>query len=189
LDDFSPEDIESIEIIKGPAAATLYGTEAANGVIQIITKRGAEGAVTFDLAIREGINWFPNPRRYFGNKWYQDPSTSGLVSTYLYDTENEYRSSVLGTSDHYVENGRNQYYHIGANGGTAIFRFAASLDADFEDGVFPDHPNTNDRFSGRLNLDFLKGEEFPPRGGRAPGRPCPRHPRGGSPAGRPTAGG
>jgi TonB-dependent SusC/RagA subfamily outer membrane receptor len=38
LDDISPQDIESIEIIKGPAAATIYGTEAANGVIQIITK-------------------------------------------------------------------------------------------------------------------------------------------------------
>lgn len=41
LNDINPEDIESIEIIKGPAAATIYGTEASNGVIQIITKRGA----------------------------------------------------------------------------------------------------------------------------------------------------
>jgi TonB-dependent SusC/RagA subfamily outer membrane receptor len=37
LDDINPEDIESIEIIKGPAAASLYGTEASAGVIQIIT--------------------------------------------------------------------------------------------------------------------------------------------------------
>src|SRR5688500_11680656 len=40
LNDFDPDDIESIEIIKGPAAATLYGAEASAGVIQIITKRG-----------------------------------------------------------------------------------------------------------------------------------------------------
>ena len=39
----NPNDIESIEIIKGPAAATLYGAEAANGVIQIITKKGTRG--------------------------------------------------------------------------------------------------------------------------------------------------
>jgi TonB-dependent SusC/RagA subfamily outer membrane receptor len=39
LDDISPEDIESIEIIKGPEAAKLYGTEASAGVIQIITKK------------------------------------------------------------------------------------------------------------------------------------------------------
>ena len=39
LDDINPEDIESIEIIKGPAAAKLYGIEASAGVIQIITKK------------------------------------------------------------------------------------------------------------------------------------------------------
>ena len=40
INNLNPNDIESIEIIKGPAAATLYGAEAANGVIQIITKKG-----------------------------------------------------------------------------------------------------------------------------------------------------
>jgi len=43
LGDLNPEDIQSIEVIKGPAAATLYGADAANGVIQIITKRGRTG--------------------------------------------------------------------------------------------------------------------------------------------------
>ena len=43
LNDINPQDIESIEVIKGPAASTLYGTEASNGVIQIITKRGKSG--------------------------------------------------------------------------------------------------------------------------------------------------
>jgi TonB-dependent SusC/RagA subfamily outer membrane receptor len=43
LGDLNPEDIESVEVIKGPAAATLYGADAANGVIQIITKRGSAG--------------------------------------------------------------------------------------------------------------------------------------------------
>ena len=38
LNDINPEEIESIEVIKGPSAATLYGTDAANGVIVITTK-------------------------------------------------------------------------------------------------------------------------------------------------------
>jgi TonB-linked SusC/RagA family outer membrane protein len=42
-DDLNPEDIESIEILKGPAASALYGTAAANGVIQITTKSGRGG--------------------------------------------------------------------------------------------------------------------------------------------------
>ncbi len=48
LDWINPNDIESVEIIKGPAAATLYGAEASAGVIQIITKRGRPG---------EGVRW------------------------------------------------------------------------------------------------------------------------------------
>jgi TonB-dependent SusC/RagA subfamily outer membrane receptor len=43
LDFLNPDDIESIEVIKGPAASTLYGADAANGVIQIITKKGRRG--------------------------------------------------------------------------------------------------------------------------------------------------
>jgi TonB-linked SusC/RagA family outer membrane protein len=42
-DDINPEQIESIEILKGPAASALYGTAAANGVVQITTKRGIGG--------------------------------------------------------------------------------------------------------------------------------------------------
>jgi TonB-linked SusC/RagA family outer membrane protein len=42
-DDINPDDIESIEILKGPAASALYGTAAANGVIQITTKSGRGG--------------------------------------------------------------------------------------------------------------------------------------------------
>jgi TonB-dependent starch-binding outer membrane protein SusC len=47
LDDIPPDAIERIEILKGAAAATLYGTEASNGVIQIFTKRGRTGAPQF----------------------------------------------------------------------------------------------------------------------------------------------
>ena len=47
LDDIPPESIERVEILKGAAAATLYGTEASNGVIQIFTKRGQSGAPRF----------------------------------------------------------------------------------------------------------------------------------------------
>jgi TonB-linked SusC/RagA family outer membrane protein len=43
LNDLNPEEIESIEIVKGPSAATLYGTQAANGVIRVTTKKGRAG--------------------------------------------------------------------------------------------------------------------------------------------------
>jgi TonB-linked SusC/RagA family outer membrane protein len=52
LNDINPEDIESFDVIKGPAAAALYGTAAANGVIQITTKRGRAGKASW-IAIGE----------------------------------------------------------------------------------------------------------------------------------------
>jgi len=68
LDDFNPEDIESIEIIKGPSAATLYGTEAANGVIRITTKRGRPGETRWNAWVETGLIQEPNtyPLNYAG---------------------------------------------------------------------------------------------------------------------------
>jgi TonB-linked SusC/RagA family outer membrane protein len=54
LNDINPEDIENIEIIKGPAAAALYGTAASNGVIQITTKRGTAGRTKWNLHTEAG---------------------------------------------------------------------------------------------------------------------------------------
>jgi len=53
MNDLNPNDIESIEIVKGPAAATLYGADASAGVIQIITKKGRVGSRSFtqDLTV------------------------------------------------------------------------------------------------------------------------------------------
>jgi TonB-linked SusC/RagA family outer membrane protein len=67
LNDINPENIESIEIIKGPSAATLYGTDAANGVIIIKTKRGGESAPRLNSWIEVGsiqeVSDFPENTR------------------------------------------------------------------------------------------------------------------------------
>jgi TonB-linked SusC/RagA family outer membrane protein len=44
LNDLNPEDIETVEVLKGPSASALYGTAAANGVIQVTTRKGKAGA-------------------------------------------------------------------------------------------------------------------------------------------------
>jgi TonB-dependent SusC/RagA subfamily outer membrane receptor len=60
INDINPDDIESIEVIKGPAAATLYGTEASNGVIQIITKKGAAGRSGWNFTRGKGADYIPD---------------------------------------------------------------------------------------------------------------------------------
>ena len=66
LDNINPQDIQSIEIIKGPAAATLYGTEASAGVVQIITKRGAQATPQFQMSVRGGVNYLKDPAGRLG---------------------------------------------------------------------------------------------------------------------------
>jgi len=57
LADIDPGDVDRVEVVKGAAAATLYGTEAAAGVIEIFTKRGTAGKTAFTLQTDQGINW------------------------------------------------------------------------------------------------------------------------------------
>ena len=66
IDDIDPTSIDRIEVLKGAAAATLYGSEASNGVIQIFTKKGTQGAPRWNFTLQQdAISWgegqfFPN---------------------------------------------------------------------------------------------------------------------------------
>lgn len=60
LDDIDPSSIERVEILKGAAAATLYGTEASNGVIQIFTKMGTAGAPRWKFSFDQEAIQFPD---------------------------------------------------------------------------------------------------------------------------------
>jgi TonB-dependent SusC/RagA subfamily outer membrane receptor len=57
FNDIKPEDIDRIEVVKGAAATTLYGTEASSGVIQIFTKRGTSGRPQWTLELGTGANF------------------------------------------------------------------------------------------------------------------------------------
>lgn len=59
IQDINPADIERIEIIKGASATTIYGTEAAGGVIQIFTKKGTGGAPIWTAVLSTGVSKLP----------------------------------------------------------------------------------------------------------------------------------
>ncbi|HEX5832015.1 MAG TPA: carboxypeptidase regulatory-like domain-containing protein, partial [Gemmatimonadaceae bacterium] len=78
--DLNPEEIESIEVVRGPSASTLYGTDAANGVIVITTKRGVAGRpewtyYTEQTAIQDRNDY---PTAYWG---WRTGTTSGTTSS------------------------------------------------------------------------------------------------------------
>src|SRR4051794_4896543 len=68
INDLNPDDIENIEIVKGPSAATLYGIQAANGVVLITTKKGAAGKPRWNAFVEQGAVDDQNTYRtnYFG---------------------------------------------------------------------------------------------------------------------------
>jgi len=80
LDNINPNDIDRIEVIKGSAATTLYGTEASAGVIQIFTKRGSRGAPVWTVETQQGTGWarqygvngvnFMNMEHFLRSSWF-----------------------------------------------------------------------------------------------------------------------
>lgn len=62
LNTIDPSSIDRIEVLKGAAAATLYGTEASNGVIQIFTKTGRSGIPRWTFEVNGGVESMPTNR-------------------------------------------------------------------------------------------------------------------------------
>ena len=152
LDDINPEDIESIEVIKGPAAATLYGTEASNGVIQIITKRGETGAPVFDASLGGGVRWLHNPSKVFGTVYGINPQTNELLSMNVYDSE----EARLGFP--IFEYGNQIDYDLSVRGGTDRLRYFASGSRGRAQGI-RDY-NVDTKTSVRTSLSFLPREDL-----------------------------
>ena len=59
LDQIDPNTIQTIEVFKGASASTMYGPDAANGVIVITTKKGRQGPARWTAAFSQGLNYLP----------------------------------------------------------------------------------------------------------------------------------
>ena len=127
INDINPEDIERVEIVKGAAAATLYGTDAAAGVIQIFTKRGSQGAAKWQAQFNTGINKLQK----FG--------TDSVPLLYM---------------DPFVRNGVRYGGNLQVAGGAGdATRYLVSGGGDYTEGVLP---NDNEKkYQLRTNVDFV----------------------------------
>ena len=79
LDQIDPNSIQSIEVFKGPSAASLYGSDAANGVIVITTKRGRPGPPQWQASVTQGISELPGsyPTNLF--RWGHSVAGGGAI--------------------------------------------------------------------------------------------------------------
>jgi outer membrane receptor protein involved in Fe transport len=168
LNDFNPDEIESIEIIKGPAAATLYGTEASAGVIQILTRRGVQGGATVDVVLRAGVNFLLDPAGRLPKGYRRDPETGRLKVWSLYHQE---RGDPRYFADAWTGPGNEGAIGLchlrgcepftygpvtglqgSVSGGSGRLRYFVSAHRDDAQGYI--WYNQQDRQGGRANLDI-----------------------------------
>jgi TonB-linked SusC/RagA family outer membrane protein len=158
LNDINPADVQSIEIIKGPAAATLYGTEASNGVVQIITKRGQSGKPQFDVSTRLGTNWLWNPAGRTGMRYCLVTETqcagrtANVPGTNLFGF-NAYENEINNGNGPIFGYGRLENYSVSMRGGTDAVRYFAAFSRDDDTGIVA--WNWDHRFALRANMDMM----------------------------------
>jgi TonB-linked SusC/RagA family outer membrane protein len=157
MNDINPDDIESIEIIKGPAAATLYGTEASNGVIQIITKKGTTGAPRWSFATRVGVNYLQDPEGRWPVNYNTVPRPGGppgaldTMSIDIIERENARGTPVFTT-------GQVREYDVSASGGSGLFTYFVGAGIEDSEGIEP--TSTVERYSGRVNVSVVPSEKI-----------------------------
>lgn len=156
MNDINPDDIESVEIIKGPAAATLYGTEASNGVIQIITKKGTTGAPRWSLATRVGVNYLRDPEgrwpvNYAAVPRPSDTTRRDTLSIDIIERENARGTPVFTT-------GQVREYDFSASGGSGLFTYFVGVGIEDSEGIEP--TSTVERYSGRVNVSVVPSEKL-----------------------------
>ena len=124
--------------MKGAAAATLYGTEAANGVIQIFTKRGSATATRYDLHVETGISNYPDdayaPHAGFARRQSQADSLTAFwkLSTPLAP----YQVFSVPLVPQIIETGHNSTYSLSASGGAAQVNYFVNGRYQRENGPF-----------------------------------------------------
>ena len=183
IGDLNPEEIESIEIVRGPSASTLYGTDAANGVIVITTKRGVAGRpqwtyYTEQTALRDENDY---PTAYWGWRTGTTAATtstpSNTVQCYLtqvasnvckqdsvtsYNLHRDADATPFGT-------GYRQQHGLQLRGGSDAVRYFLHGEWEDEDGV-TQVPEFDRRYLAARGIDLRSHEKSPNRLTRGTGR-------------------
>ncbi|MBI2407403.1 MAG: SusC/RagA family TonB-linked outer membrane protein [Gemmatimonadetes bacterium] len=162
LNDLNPDEIESIEVVKGPAAATLYGADASAGVIQIITKKGKAGStggmrqsVRFEMGSSQ-LQWTP-------------PANYSICTATLLAAPSTYpacKGQALGTmvSDNPIvrekgfRDGTDRILSWNGTGGGQNYGYNLSYGEDHSLGLLPNNKFT--RYNVRTNFNYVPSEKL-----------------------------
>jgi TonB-linked SusC/RagA family outer membrane protein len=178
LGDINPEDIDNIEIVKGPSAATLYGTDAANGVILITTKKGRTGQARWNAYYERGLlqdrNWYSDNYTLAGVSPTGAPlilsgqcrlimvSLGTCMKTGLtpgYDSLRVF-NPITNSETTPLGNGYRTGMGLQVSGGSEAVRYFLSAGSDDEIGVFKLDPYEERRFQS-LNIEIHPWQQRP----------------------------
>ena len=146
--DFNPEDIESISVLSGPSAAALYGSNAANGVILITTKRGKEGKLSVNFSSNTEFSrayFTPEFQTTYGNKKDMYESWGDkLQSPTGYDPKKDF-----------FRTGTNLINSLTITTGNAQNQTFASISSTKAKGIVPNNAYDRLNFTIRNTAKFL----------------------------------
>lgn len=159
----NPNDIESITVLKDAAAAAVYGSRAANGVILVTTKSGKEGQAQFDARAKYGVSWLQSDS---GFRMMTPSELLAYQRDAVYNagmdpddpTGTYYRPLSLLSKEqtnwmeHFTRPGVLQEYEISARGGTNKAKYFSSVSYHKNDGVF--YGIDYSKFQARVNADY-----------------------------------
>jgi len=160
--DINPEDIESLSVLKGAAAAALYGSRAADGVVIITTKQGKEGKVTVNVNSKISTSWankLPEVQTTFGPGSY---ATNGVLNDVTYSSWGPkiQGDSLYDNIGNFFQNGLVYDNNVNVSGGSKNGSFYLSGSNFKQTGIIPgtDYDKTTFRFNaeqkyGRLTLN------------------------------------
>ncbi|MDE2979727.1 MAG: TonB-dependent receptor [Gemmatimonadota bacterium] len=160
------EDIDRIEIIKGPAASSLYGTDASAGVIQIFTKKGSPGAPRWTMNMQQGLQRVGHvgpsidPTGLRVNDCTRQFNHS-LEEGYHFNRDES--GSLIAdpgcpSSGSWLRDARVQDYSLSVRGGSEDVTYYASAGYGATEGVID--PNESEDVNVRANFTFNGFENF-----------------------------
>lgn len=152
--DINPEDIESMTILKGAAAAALYGSDASNGAIIITTKKGKKGRgvvsysnfFRFDKAYR-----YPELQTEFDNGMY---GVTNYWTTRRYGAPYAPGTKLYDNLGNFFQTGFTQRHNVAFEAGNEFMTFRSAASTTTQTGIVPtsDYTRTNITVSGTAKL-------------------------------------
>lgn len=175
LSDINVKDIESITVLRDAAAAGIYGSRAANGVIVITTKGGTDGKTFLDVSVQQGITLrhknlpVMNSSGYLPylsekiNRQGLDQQTINQQFPFFTNTNNTTAAywTYANNTDwqkQVTQNALSQNYYVNLRGGDATSKYSFNVGFNDADGV--GKGINSSYFTSRFNLEFKISPKF-----------------------------